>query len=783
MTHRIKHVEFNGNTLITSNIGIRKSTSASAPLTLAGLPRCLDLLLALNGVGGDVLLSNVTGSTNKGCAYRVLWGIRDANNNLIYGAPSNRAIIYNSVVAPSTRDVNITIRIPSEITTSHFYQVYRTTIIPNVDTTDPGDVMCLVYENNPTSAEITAGVITYRDIVPDIVRGDELYTNANQEGIENANERPPLARDLVEFRGLIGYANYTDPHRMTIQLIGASGLTAATSKVTIGGVQYNCEAAETIASGNFQKVTTGTAAQQIEGTAQSLCRVINGYAANTGYYAYYVSTDTTLPGTILIEERGVGGSAISVTCNSTATGASFSPPLPTSGTTYSSTAERRKNRIRWSKPDEPEAVPLYRDTIVGAQDDEIQRVIKLRDFVIVVKDKTVWRITGSVFEDFVATLLDDTTSCAGRDSYAKLNNTVFGLSNQGFVAITDNGVQLVGRPEEHRIVPALDVMQSPNHDFFVADACEQQRVYICRMVESIDTQTPFVYCYNAITRAWTTWLINPNCISVQSDRFVYGIDSPYGNVMLQRNGLRDNGTHTDSRLDYREEECSITGTSSGAVFTGAITYPVDYNGVYDAAVDEGWTIESGGRIYSVLSAADAGGGNTALTLDRTGLANGTYTLNRPVPMTVEWQPRRAGNPGELKQWGLLTLKCETAVARKVSFTFATEIDQKEEPYIQDWEGTVYGESLSEPVLARQVADDAYVSSDGKPATETRNDCLMLFAPERVVPNNAIKINVPPDCSQGEHLSVRVSNSQASSRFGIKSLVVETRALNTTRGRQ
>jgi len=86
-------------------------------------------------------------------------------------------------------------------------------------------------------------------------------------------------------------------------------------------------------------------------------------------------------------------------------------------------------------------------------------------------------------------------------------------------------------------------------------------------------------------------------------------------------------------------------------------------------------------------------------------------------------------------------------------------------------------------MARQVAEDAYISSDGKPASVTRNDCLMLSAVDRVVPNNTIELAVPPECAMGEHLSVRVENGQASSRFGIKAVVIETRPASSLRGRQ
>lgn len=757
MARRIRSVEFAGSTLFTSSNGVMKSASLSADFYMAGMPRALDPTLSLLSTGTPVLMAN-----NTNTAYRVLWGQRDANNNLIYGAPSSR--IYISNTAGGTRDVQLVIQCLPEITTSHFFQVYRTTIAST--SADPGDEMALVYEGNPTSSDITAGSVTVRDITPDIARGDALYTNATQEGIFNQNDRPPLCTDLVIFRDMVGYANATGPQRVELQFIGTSGLTTGTSTITIGGVVYTANTAETVSTGTFLKSTTGTAAQQIEATAQSLVRVINGYAANTQYYAYYVSTTTSLPGTVLIEERSRGGSAIAITCNSTATGATFSPIVPTSGTTYVSTADRRKNRITWSKPGEPEAAPEYRYTIVGSQEDEIQRVIALRDSCIVVKDRTIWRITGSAFEDLSCTLLDDTTSCAGRDSYAKLNNTIFGLSNQGFIAITDNGVQIVGRPEEHRVLALLDKQGAPDHDDFVGVGVESQRVYVCRVKDAV-TNSSTCYVYNAITRSWTRWLLNASCFAVSGDRIYYGLDNNYGHVLQQRNSRRDGDSVW---RDFSEDAITLSVSAvSGSTLTATITSQIEYDS-YVSDLTTGMVIYDGsGNRY--LFTAVAGGPTYTITLDRawTGAGSGTFTVYRSIPMTVEWQPRRADNPGTMKQFGAVTIKAETQGARAIGLQCFTEIDQKTDPVAQDWTGST------------SSTQTLYVSSDGQAPSSTSNDFGTTVG--NVIPNNTIQGAVPPERAIGEHLGVRVTHDVADSRFGIKALVVETRPLQTTRGRQ
>ncbi len=45
----------------------------------------------------------------------------------------------------------------------------------------------LIYEANLSSAEVTAGQVTFTDDVEDLFKGAELYTNPNQSGIQSAN--------------------------------------------------------------------------------------------------------------------------------------------------------------------------------------------------------------------------------------------------------------------------------------------------------------------------------------------------------------------------------------------------------------------------------------------------------------------------------------------------------------------------------------------------------------------------------------------------------------------
>lgn len=758
MTRRIRSFEMNGNMYITSSRGVVKSTFASADLQLAGLPRAVDMSYS---VGGGTIFT----ASGQYRAYRHTWGLRDANNNLIVSDRSGRVV---AVSTGANQNATLTIRIPPQITTSHVYQVFATTI----ETNDPGDEMVQIYEASPTTSQITTGTILYEDKIPDAFRNltTPIYTNTSQEGGAAGNTPPPLARDVCEFRNHAFYANYTDPHRMTLQLVDAASLVAATSTLTIGGVVFTADTAETISSGTFQKFTGGTAAANVEDTAKSLVRVINGYAANTAFWAFYQSTPDTVPGKILLEERAVGGSAFVATSNNSTTSNCFVPPIPTSGSTYTSIAEWRVNRIRVSKQFQPEHVPIARDIIVGAEYDGIERIIPLRDMVIVIKTSSIWRITGSVFEDFVATIVDDTCAISGRDSAAKLNNTVFALSNQGFIAISGSGVQIIGRPEEHRVLAGLDALSAPDHDTLVGIGVEAQRLYLCRAYDAA-ADINVTYAYNAITRQWSRWKIDPQCLTVVDNRVMYGLNNSYGHVLLQRNSRRDGDPQ------YRDMSDDSVSVLFGDIFTPTktvtVTLPTGIN-YSDTAYSEtdltGWKFYSGNSQYLVTSSVDNGNNTYTITLNSvTGLFSfALYTMYRAIPVTIEWNPLTGGNPGELKQWGNVTIRCETQNAYKVSLYYANEYDRKTDPVSTTW-------------VAQPSAVDAYVSADQTKASASSNDFGATVG--NVNPNNVIVSMVTKDRAVGYQLQPKLYHSVADARLAIKALVVDARPMSTSRGHQ
>lgn len=126
----------------------------------------------------------------------------------------------------TTASVQLRFSVPDGIDSTNFYQIYRTAVTTPPDTEflssfNAGDEMALVYEAFPTSTELTSKTVVVDDNTPDLFRGANLYTNPTTgEGVLQANDQPPFARDINTFKNSVFYANTKTKQRYSLSLIG-----------------------------------------------------------------------------------------------------------------------------------------------------------------------------------------------------------------------------------------------------------------------------------------------------------------------------------------------------------------------------------------------------------------------------------------------------------------------------------------------------------------------------------------------------------------------------------
>ena len=720
---KIRAAESNSNFYFTSSEGIKKLDNYTSSVINAGAPTGLDGTGATTGASGFM-------ADNSSVAYRVVWSIEDTNKNLILGAPSQRIIVSNT--SGGTRDVSLTFTIPSTITTSYSYKVYRSNASATA-ATEPDDECKLVYDNNPTSAEITAKAVTITDSTPSSLRGESLYTNASQEGILQANTQPPIAKDMAVFQEVMFYGNTVSKHRYYTTLISVGGTGLVNGDVlAISGLVFTGAAAETVANAEFKVSTGGSAAQNIEDTAKSLVKVINQYSGNTTLYAYYLSGFDDLPGQILIEERGLGSSAFYV---STSRQAAWNPRPPlaqvfvaanvnigtefitvaghgysngtavkvvgfggvpaglTAGTTYyiigatantfqlsatsggsainltstgsagnmyvyatteSSDNETLLNGLYFSKPQQPEGVPLTNLFKIGSAQKEIRRIIPLRDSLFILKDDGCFRLTG-VYPNYRVDSFDNTVRLIAPEAAVNLNNQVFCLTDQGVVTITETGVSVVSRPIENIILELFGASQSGVDTYSFGVAYESDRKYILFTISNAgDLSATQAYVFNTFTNTWTRWPLSQTC----------GLVNPANNKLylgdVDTNYVFEEIKNYDSKdiVDFRKTT-TITVVSGNQIT------------VSDASeISVGDIIRQSSSVFASITAINGSvltvGAIASFTL-------ATATIYGAIPVAIEWVPTTGGNPGIMKQFRETTFLFKEEYTGDCDISFNSEI--------------------------------------------------------------------------------------------------------------
>lgn len=221
-------------TYLLTDDGLVRINAGNTGVELAAIPEGLDPQVTTTGSTGWM-------GAQTQAAYVTVWGIKDSDDEFYLGAPSGRFVVTNS----ATNAVNtiVTVPIPASVTSSHFVQIYRTQQSGGVSV-DPGADYYLVYEAYPTSAEITARLMTVTDFAANNNGGAALYTNEQEQTsllgnypCEAVLSSGGLGR-LAFFSECIFACNYQPRSSIFLSLLGvqtANGLNAFTASATTNG--------------------------------------------------------------------------------------------------------------------------------------------------------------------------------------------------------------------------------------------------------------------------------------------------------------------------------------------------------------------------------------------------------------------------------------------------------------------------------------------------------------------------------------------------------------------
>lgn len=639
-------------------------------------------------------------------------------------------------------DVNLNFAVPDDIGEGDFYDIYRTELSASA-TADPGDRQKRVIRHDLTATAVTfayaVGVVTVthaahgfasNDVVRiidpsnslfeagrhlitstgantytytvsgappangsgksllmhvaitddwDLSLGEDLYTNIQQEGILQANARPPWAKDIAHWKGFMHYLNAKKEHFLPLQLLDVTGLVDNTSAITITqgatALTYTFSSAESLSLRRFQRFTAEpTLAQNIEKTMKSFSKILNRDPGSL-WYAWYISGILDLPGQIVIETRTLNTAQFTMTVNNVTTSSKLSPSPPTTGTTLKSDNQIAVNRLYYSKLEQPEAVPDLNSDPIGDDSKDGLRILPSRDALFIVTEAGLYVKAGETQRDFAIRLLDPSIHGRAPETWRVLDNAIYGLSTNGIVRATEAGTTLVSWSIDDKI--AL-ILATPNHQTLChATAYESESKYILWAPEKMtDTVANVAWVYNTLTKKWTgPWRKTVKAAHVLFDDDIlclsHNEDVAFPAILKERKSLLDDLT------DYMDEEIDVT---SSAVATttdddGNTVSLVTITGwTYTKSPQEGWLYrkDPSSLPNSKITRVDEPVPGTfifRLEDHFPGLTTGTGTVTVAIVQRVRWAPESGGNAGALKHYPATSIYFEkgTALRNKISY--------------------------------------------------------------------------------------------------------------------
>ncbi|MHC4714300.1 MAG: hypothetical protein ACYTAN_13695 [Planctomycetota bacterium] len=573
-------------------------------------------------------------------------------------------------------DVQLDFPLPDDIVAGDFFEIYRTVTSASA-TTIVTEEYFLVEKIELSASDISAGTVSYTDNVSADFLGERLYTNPTQGSIARSNDRPPYCVDLVLFKGHIIYVGAKWEQEVSVELRSIAGLTDGTSAITIGSETYTFDTAENVGSKEFQRYTAlGTDAQNVAATAKSLVRVIN--RGSSSYYAWYASGQTGAPGQVLIRHRLLGQSSFAITADLSTTGDNFMPEIPTSGTDVSSSEPGGANYVAISKFENGDAVPRNSTEPLGSEDDAVLRAASLRDSVMLFKAlEGVYVMSGetdgTVGATFTFKVRVENMQLFGNNTVATLANRAYAFTSEGFVAVDEDGAEVIGRQVESEALKKYQTTSWSTLAF--AFVYPSENIYVCVAPDaSGDTYPHYGWTYNALTdgNPWTHGYVKPvtAAMVLSADNKLYLAHAQDYYTLQERKSLDDVGT------DFMDEEISVTITLAGTTVNddGQTVSQVELTYTYaNADLTAGFRLKQGGYFSAIESVVDLGSNSyRCVTNENCPYSAAAATVFIPITCELKTSDVFGKNPTLLKQFSEVSFEFEEDVANHHYVAFTTD---------------------------------------------------------------------------------------------------------------
>jgi hypothetical protein len=317
----------------------------------------------------------------------------------------------------------------------------------------------------------------------------------------------------------------------------------------------------------------------------------------------------------------------------------FRPSLQSTFTTEST---RARHRLFWSKPQEPEAVPLLNFTDVGRRDADILALVPLETALLVFKEDGLFAVEGYAPNSWSVREVDRSLRLLAAQCVCVLGNACYAWTNHGVVTCTPHGTRPVSQPigVTLRDIQRLLPLDEANHKrgFWMASHDRFGLVILGTGSSTTSTNSNAQYVFHTTTGRWAKWKLSARCLTYDpaEDRAVYSAAIDAWSVLYERIDEDAAATYVDASLAGLT--ASISGTS--------VTIATSAFGGHTPQIGD--VVVDGSSVVRRVTAVQTSGSDKILTVTSSGMSGVTADWHQRIRSTLKWQAQTM--PGQCMRW-------------------------------------------------------------------------------------------------------------------------------------
>jgi len=315
-----------------------------------------------------------------------------------------------------------------------------------------------------------------------------------------------------------------------------------------------------------------------------------------------------------------------------------------------------------SKTQIPEAVPLGNFIPVGTSDKTILRILALRSSVFVFKEDGVYRILGTDITNFQVSLFDSTVVLTAQDSAVLLNNQIWGMTNQGVVAVSDSGVVIMSRAIERDLLTLSSALYTHFASATFGIRYESDRHYmLCIPTNPSDSIATQIFVYNFLTQCWTLWpkTVTAGIVALQPVDKLYLAESTTGYVTQERKNW--------NIFDSADFEYAVTVSSSSGL-TVTVNSTTNLQAGYSL-----YQVDNLGNLVGLSIITNVVNSTTLTVTDLIPWIAGAATVYQPISVSFKYTPI-GGNQAWVKHFQDCEVMFRDANFTTLTLSFSSDFD-------------------------------------------------------------------------------------------------------------